>query len=169
MLDPTSAETAEVFRAAENSINENYEMARKTILRAEIRAQLEQILTQWRTYDQQSRDIIKLAGEDAAAANPKVLPLYKQVFKPFQAELEKFIMERRREADEAEKIAAETSSNTVWKIMAILALVIAANFGGGAESILLLAERHPANSGKTQGLEKEAILLNACRRTARTN
>lgn len=123
ILDPTQKETKDVFADAEKNIDQHGGIAIKVIRRAEVRDELKAILAQWAHYDQESRNLIKLAETDAKAASDRLTPLYAQEFKPFQAALEKFIGTRRDEAVEGIAQAEAVLSRTYWAVILLLGSV----------------------------------------------
>lgn len=127
MLDPASTETKVIFSAAGENIGKRGEAAIKVIRRAEIRDQLTQLLGKWADYDRESQKLISMAAVEPKAANEKIIPLYNQEFKPFQAALEKFIAARQDEAEKGMAQARAVSTQTFWKITALLVLVISIN------------------------------------------
>ena len=129
MLDPLARETREVFADAEKNITSNGDAAVGIIRRAEIRDELKGILAKWQQYDQASQALIKLAGSDARAASERITPLYNAQFKPFQADLEKFIAAREREAALSVAGAEATSRNTNRAIILVLAIASVLNIG----------------------------------------
>ncbi len=127
MLDPTLKETKDLFTDAEKNIGAHEGVAINSIKRAEIKDELNKIQQQWVLYDQESQELIKLASTDPKSANDKLLPLYNQKFKPFQAELEKFVSDRQQDATEARTQTNAVSNNTYWEVIALLVLVTLVN------------------------------------------
>ncbi|MFA6969862.1 MAG: HAMP domain-containing methyl-accepting chemotaxis protein [Gallionella sp.] len=125
MLDPSSQETKDVFSDAEKNIDIHGPAAVKVIKRDNIKEELKVILAQWSHYDQESQAIIKLAGTDLKGANEKLVPLYNNEFKPFQAALEKFVAARQKEAEQGKKQADSVANNTFWTIVVLIGIVTA--------------------------------------------
>lgn len=129
MLDPAARETREVFADAERNIAKNGEQAIGVIRRAEIRDELKALLVKWQHYDDESQKIIRLTGTDAKGAADRVTPLYNAEFKPFQADLDKYIAARQQEAAQSVESAQATSNRTYWAIIIVLAAVSILNIG----------------------------------------
>jgi methyl-accepting chemotaxis protein len=127
MLVPTQKETTDVFADAEKNIGVHSEIAIHAIKREEIKDGLKKVLEQWNHYDQESQALIKLAASDPKGANDKLVPLYNQEFKPFQAALEKFVVDRQKEAVEAREKANVVSDKTYWENILLLAIVSVVN------------------------------------------
>ncbi len=127
MLDPTLKESREVFADAEKSIAEHQEKVLGLIKRPEIREQLKQILARWTQYDKDSQELVKLAASDAKTANDRLVPLYNGQFKPFQAMLEKFVVERVADAMTAREEARKISLRVFWTIVPLILVVAAIN------------------------------------------
>jgi hypothetical protein len=98
MLDPTLKETRDVFAEAEKNISDLQTKVQSIIRRPALRDEFTKTMAQWAQYDQESQRLIKLAGSNTALANEQLVPLYNTLFKPFQAQLEKFVSERLSEA-----------------------------------------------------------------------
>jgi methyl-accepting chemotaxis protein len=129
MLDPTQAETGDVFAAAEKGILQHGASALKVIKRPEIGEALKHILSRWEVYDRDSRQLIQLAATDPKSANQQLIPLYNREFKPLQAELEKFVALRQDEARQSSAVAAQVGDRTNWQVTPLLALVMLINVG----------------------------------------
>lgn len=127
MLDPTQQETREVFAAAEKNILAHGKIAHDMILRDKLKDDLDKLLAAWTAYDGKSQEIIKLAETNAKLANERITPLYNSVFKPFQAELERFIAARQEESKQASAEAAQNSRSMFWIIVVLLVLVSVVN------------------------------------------
>jgi len=127
MHDPALKETQDVFSKAENDIAHHADVALNAIKRVEVRDELKKILKLWNHYDQESQALIKLAASDPKTANEKLIPLYNEEFKPFQAALEKFSSDRQKEAAEARAQANAVSDKTYFEIIVLLALVAFVN------------------------------------------
>ena len=127
MLDPTLKETKDVFSDAEKNISSHSEISLNSIKRIVIKDELKKILGQWVHYDQESQELIKLAAIDSKAANDKLIPLYNQEFKPFQAALEKFTADRQNDAIEAREKSKAVSEKTYWEVILLLGVVTLIN------------------------------------------
>jgi methyl-accepting chemotaxis protein len=121
MLDPTLQETKDVFVAAGKNIDERGGKAVSAIHRAEIRDELKKMLALWSHYNDESLKLISLAATDAKRANDKLVPLYNQEFKPFQAALERYVQARQEEAAQGVTQAKATSDKTFWQLTVLLA------------------------------------------------
>jgi methyl-accepting chemotaxis protein len=117
LLDPAAAETKNIFSAAEQTLSEQGPAIVTTIKRPEVKAEFQRILDQWNTYDRHSRELIALAATDAKTANSKLTGVYQADFKPFQVDLEKFVVARVRDADSARQAAKSTEASVFWTVV----------------------------------------------------
>jgi len=129
MLDPALRETRDVFAAAASGIEQQGTSAQRAIRRPEVRGQLEGLLKRWGSYRDQSLQIIALAASHPKEANDKVMPLYKQEFQSLQADLEKFIAERRAEAVQSAVEARTITTRLYWMVCVLLGLGVVITLG----------------------------------------
>lgn len=127
MLDPTLKETLEVFAAAEKTIGRLQPAISQIIRRPEIRDQFNAMMAGWTRYDTESRRLIKLAETDAERANAALVPVYNDLFKPYQAALEKYIDDRLVEAKSARDEADAVATGVRLAIFAVIAVVALIN------------------------------------------
>ncbi|MBS1161414.1 MAG: methyl-accepting chemotaxis sensory transducer [Proteobacteria bacterium] len=141
MLEPTAKETELIFAEAEKNIASLSEKILGVIKRPAIRDELKQVFAKWTQYDQDSRQLIKLAASDAKAASAKLAPLYNGQFKPFQAALEKFVGDRLVDAEDARADAQRIAGRVYWTIVLLLIAVAVTNI-----SLVLLLSSSLQNS-----------------------
>lgn len=152
MLDPTLAETRQVFADAEKNIAAQGEKVTTVIKRREIADELKRILDQWTEYDRESRQLMQLAASDPKTANDRLVPLYNSRFKPFQKALESFVEQRLAEAASAREEAMHISNRVYWTIILLILAVATVN----VVPILMLSAS--LRRGLKEILEKVAAL-----------
>ncbi|WP_374481499.1 methyl-accepting chemotaxis protein [Zoogloea sp.] len=124
MLDPALAETKEIFSASSQNIERNGQHAVAVIRRAEVREALVGILKRWEQYRDSSLKLIATAADNPKVANEALLQVYNQQFKPFQADLDGFIAQRREESAKGVEEARAVSSKVFWIVIGLLAVGI---------------------------------------------
>jgi methyl-accepting chemotaxis protein len=123
MLDPTLKETREVFAEAEKSIGDLQTKVQAIIRRPQLRDEFTRMMAEWTRYDTASQQLIKLAGSNAALANEQLVPLYNTLFKPFQAQLEKFVSDRLSEAKAGRAEAERVAARVFWTLVSVIGAV----------------------------------------------
>jgi methyl-accepting chemotaxis protein len=152
MLDPTLKETREVFAAAEKNIGDLQTRVQNIIRRPQLRDEFTRTMAQWTQYDQESQRLIKLAGSNAAQANEQLVSLYNTQFKPFQAQLEKFVSDRLSEARAGRAEAERVATRVFWTLVSVISAVALIDIA------LLLAISHSLQNSLINIQSKTSLL-----------
>jgi methyl-accepting chemotaxis protein len=156
LLDPASAETKNIFTAAEKTLSEQGQAVIAVIKRPEIKDEFRRVLDGWTSYDKHSRELIELAATDAKMATGKLETVYQTDFKPFQAALDKFVTDRVKDADKARETAKSTEKTVFWivvpitvvGIVVILTFVFLLSHALGTGLAGILAKLEPLRQGR---------------------
>jgi methyl-accepting chemotaxis protein len=116
-LDPTSADTKNIFAMAEQNIAKWSTRLPPLFDEPQLTQQFQQLIAQWDHYDKSSQQLISLAAHDPKAANEQVIKLYHSDFQPFQAQLEQFIERLNQAALEAQNQAQQVR---IWVFRALV-------------------------------------------------
>jgi methyl-accepting chemotaxis protein len=124
-LDPTSIDTVKMFSDAERNIAQWSAIVRPLFTTPDAMQKLQAIESRWNAYGQKSRQTIKLAAQDAKAANDQVTSLYHSDFQPLQALLEQFVTETDKQAQLANDEAQHVSDNAARTVVVVMTLALA--------------------------------------------
>ena len=117
-LDPTTDDTKRIFDDAEQNIGKWAEVVRATSGISTGSEQFKDAISKWSNYDRKSHQLIDLAKLDVKTANDQVSALYRSDFVPFQAQLERIIVDAGRRAAQ-EDAEASKAADSVLQIITI--------------------------------------------------
>jgi hypothetical protein len=124
-LDPASDDTPKLFSDAEQNIGKRADIIEPLFGSPDQQARLKTVRAQWEAFDQKSRQLIALAGQDPKGANTQVVTLYHSDFQPLSMSIESMIAEAGKRCKEAAESAERTSTNAVRTVTAVLVAAMA--------------------------------------------
>jgi methyl-accepting chemotaxis protein len=151
-LDPASDDTKKLFSDAEQNIGKWADIIEPLFNSPDQQARLKTVRAQWEAYDQKSRQLIALAGQDPKGANTQVVTLYHSDFQPLSMSIESMIAEAGKRGKEATESAERTSTNAVSTVTTVLVVAMAIVVGW----ILLLSRSIQRALGGIQGTLQQA-------------
>ena len=123
MLDPLLAETDQVFKDAEVSIQRQSELILAKEQNPQLRAEFEDVLKQWQQYDKSSRQFMVQATRHLDSSKESVVRFYHESFKPLQTKIEQLSQRLIEEADQANIVAKKDAMLVYWILFPLLILI----------------------------------------------
>jgi methyl-accepting chemotaxis protein len=160
-LDPTSADTKQIFTDAEKNIGTWGDALLPIFALPAQKQQMQQLLDQWHAYDQKSRQIIDLASHDPQTANTQVAALYHSDFLPLRTTITQMV-------DQVDQLAAAGSikadseistSKTVVTVILLAVMVLVVGW-----TALLARQILQALSGIQSALQNASASLDLSQR-----
>ena len=124
-LDPTTADTKQLFGDAEKNIDKWITTVTPLFESADQQKRIGDLHDQWVAYDQKSRNLMDLATHDAKSANDQVEALYHSDFLPMQANIQAAIDNASQRGEEAAARADHISTLSNTLVIALLLFIMA--------------------------------------------